>query len=193
MKNPFLCKSDPKKHPEQKELLSQDFTLTFYKKFDLHHDSNPISKEKPSFSFEEVEETYFTTNTINPKFYNVNLIELARKQERKSFQLTDYNCNHQINLLEDCQYKETSSTKKIPISFKTNKTSQKEAIEERNLFTETKHSEKKVDSEGNKMINQYKIIKQLGRWPFRFYLKNKKNLYKIYKKGKFWKSEIGIK
>ena len=167
-------KSSNIKKNEQNDILFQDFTVTFYNKYEFTSNSKRCSKEKTeedSIYLEELENNYYTTNTISPKYYNINLIELARKQElRENKQdksnnvLTNYNCINQINLLDDNQYVENlcipQKTKEIPQSLNIPKNLQPK----QNNFIQTHHFEKKVDSQGNKIINQYTIMKVLGRY-----------------------------
>ena len=145
-----------------------------------------------SLYLDELEKNYCLTNTIHPRFYNVNLIELARKEERQqngendkgtindislkkmdkveksdNYQKNGKNIRtgifQQRNLLGESQYisKEEEKTDETEICF----TTLNELVQNKEkTCTETKFLEKKTDSEGNKVINQYTIMQQLGKY-----------------------------
>ena len=144
-------------------------------------------KAEGSLYLEELEKNYSLTNTIHPRFYNVNLIELARKQERnqqgknindkndKKSEKKDGQKNdkiaknpvcpifEQMNLLGESQYvsKEEAKTEEKEICF----TTLNEMVQNKEKqCLETNFIEKKTDSEGNKTINQYTILQQLGKY-----------------------------
>lgn len=145
-----------------------------------------------SLYLDELEKNYCLTNTIHPRFYNVNLIELARKEERQKIEENDTGDKkdenfkkmdkvekvdndkknvknirtgifQQTNLLGESQYisKEETKTEETEICF----TSLNELVQNKEkTCMETKFLEKKTDSEGNKVINQYTIMQQLGKY-----------------------------
>lgn len=140
---------------------------------------NPLKLEKNqekadlSLYLEEFQNDFLKTKTINPKFYSVNLIDLVRKQENKTAKksvdnqnfLENYNAFGQKNLLEEEEEYKQSKPRAItkPITKPNEKKENKSIHEITNFNIETKQIIKNKDSEGNKTINQYSIIKTLGR------------------------------
>lgn len=116
-----------------------------------HEDIIELNFSK-KISLEGLERAFILNKAITPPFYNVNLIELARKEQNKSDIISNMGENRAF-------------TKENEVAMR-----DYNRINQRNLLDNDNEEEvenplyKVMDIDGRKSVNQYIILKLLGRF-----------------------------